>query len=155
MKRHYVGLIAAIAFLRMPAYAAEPPSLREGLWTVHIVVTDGSTKKTTERNYIECRNHASDKAAEEAAAHTPMYSIISDTFQDGTRRLIISVHAKDRTVEAKSVMTYTGDTAFRTVAHTILTFTTGASISYDGVTEAKFIGACPDRLKPGQREESH
>lgn len=82
----------------------------------------------------------------------PGCKIINDTFATGARYSKIECHLSDRDLESTSVITYTGDTATHAVAHTVVTFKMGEQKSADGVTDMKYIGACPARLKPGMAE---
>ena len=55
----------------------------------------------------------------------------------------------DSTMKSRSVMTMTGDTAYRTVAHTTFDPPFGGMATADTVIEGRYVGACRPGQKPG------
>ena len=140
---------AILLTLLAPAHASDAPFLREGLWSFHMTVVETPGNKVVqEKNEVHCRSHATD-IAEAAPTPAPGCTKTIDTFSAGVRHMKIECHMSDRDLESMSVVTYTGDTATHAVAHTVVTFKMGVQKIADGVTDLKYIGPCPARLKPG------
>ena len=62
MKKMMMVASAAVALLLPTANAAEPPEMKEGLWSVHSQSVDSPGNTKSEGTYTLCRNRAFDES---------------------------------------------------------------------------------------------
>ena len=129
------------------------PQLREGLWTIHTVMTTNPGNKVSDGTVTMCRNHAYDDYARQLATkHTEC--TIKQTFagnkltSDGTCKVGAS------TLATKAVVTMSGDTASHTESHTTYTPPAYGTSDSTMIQDQKYVGACPADMQPGDRKSA-
>ena len=63
MRKNSKLLLAATALVLPIAHAADPPELKEGLWSIRIQMTNIPGGKKEDSTSLLCRNHAYDRSA--------------------------------------------------------------------------------------------
>jgi hypothetical protein len=145
------ALLMSIGF----ANAADPPPLKEGLWTVHTLSTDNPGVRTRENTATICRNHAYDQHVHSIARSKTGCTTINETLLGGQYTVQMHCVVKGTVVESRGVTTYRGDTSAHSESHA--TF----APAMDGLTETsmiqdqKYLGACPAGLQPGDMTSSN
>jgi hypothetical protein len=81
MKKMLVSAVAVL-FLAL-ANAANPPELKEGLWSVHSQSVANPGNKKSDETYTLCRNHAYDQSVQALAKSMKGCTTVSEGFQGG------------------------------------------------------------------------
>ena len=137
-----------VATLALPALAADDyPKLRSGQW--EMLMFDG--KGTPPRKTTLCTDDAVQK--ELISMGTGMQKEMcskNDVRREGSRMTSISqCKIGDSTVNTKAVMTFTGDTAYRTEIDSTYSPPFMGMKEAKTTMEGKHVGACRDGLVPG------
>jgi hypothetical protein len=146
--------LAALAFLFTiaTARALEAPVMKEGLWKVHNVTTDGPGTKPEEDSFSICRNHAYDKEAEALANDVMKGCSVNSQTRLGNKITANAVcKVGETTITTKSVTTVSGDTAFHSEASTTYSPAFYGKSQGTTVTDQTYTGSCPAGLEPGDR----
>jgi hypothetical protein len=115
-------LASAAAALVLPiANAANPPDVKEGLWSVHTQSIDNPGDKKREGTYTLCRNHAYDQAAQARAKNVKGCTMISESFEGGKYSSAMHCVAAGTVIESKGTTTFQGDTATHSETHATYT----------------------------------
>lgn len=146
--RHSFSLAALLLSV---AYAADPPKLKEGLWSVHSESAGNPGNVKTAADFNLCRDHAYDDLVRTRDKSIRGCTVASDNFADG--KLTTEIHCKLMGVitETKTITTYQGDTATHSETEATYEPAKGGLTDQTTVTEQKYIGACPAGMKPGTR----
>jgi isoleucyl-tRNA synthetase len=130
------------------AHADEPqlPFLKDGLWESHIHQTVNGQQ--TEHTVRMCQT--ADTQREERAFSASLRQKNQCTYS--IKRQSASVYVSENRCQAgalagttsKGTMTFQGDTAYRDEVHILQSGNVKTTI-----TEAKYVGACPADMKPG------
>ena len=103
------------------AYAADPPDMKEGLWSVHSQSIDKPGNKTTSGAYTFCRSHAYDQANRESAKKGKGCTITNESFQNGKYSSAAHCVVANTVVDSKTTSTFSNDTSFHTELHSTYT----------------------------------
>jgi len=125
-KTHWINkafaLAAAAILLTIgTAYAADPPDMKEGLWSVHSQSIDSPGNKTSSGAYTLCRSHAYDQAIRESAKKGKGCTITSESFQNGKYSSDAHCIVANTVVDSKTATTFSNDTSFHTELHSTYT----------------------------------
>jgi len=133
------------------AYAADPPKLKEGLWSVHSESTGnpGNVKNTADFNL--CRDHAYDDLVRTRDKSIRGCTVGSDNFADGKLTTEIHCNLMGVITDSKTVTSYQGDTATHSETEATFEPAKGGLTDQTTITDQKYIGACPAGMKPGTR----
>jgi len=147
MRRTLLAATCLVGF----ALCADPPAIREGLWSIHTVSVDNPGDKRIEGTRSLCRNHAYDVRIREQAQNRQKQSCKSFTGTISGNRFTQSSECtiQGSVVASKGVTTFSGDTSTHTETHT--TFTPALyGIAESAMTiDQKYLGACPAGMAPG------
>ena len=148
-------LVSAAAALWLPiAYAADPPEVKEGLWSIHTQVIDNPGNKRTESTETLCRNRAYDKSVEALAKTAAKDCKVSESVQGGKTSSEAHCVMAGTVIDTKGTGAYVGDTSSHSESHTTY------SPAFYGVTEStrimdqKWVGSCPAGAQPGDLTNS-
>jgi hypothetical protein len=144
-------LLAPFAFVSLGiVHAADPPSLKEGLWSIHTVGTDQPGNKQTEGTRSICRNHAYDDRvraqakAQAASCKSHTENSTGYKYESDSECLVqgMTIHTKGTTVASGENATHTESSTTYTPAFNGISSTTM-------VMDQKYVGACPAGMAPG------
>jgi len=145
----YPALFLAIECM----YAADPPAMEEGLWSIHTVSIDQPTNHKTDGNQSLCHNHAYDDRVRALAAQQSMKSsckTVSENSTGGTTTTETKCTVAGSVLDTKAVVTFNGDSA-HSETHTTYTPAMYGTSETTMVMDQKYMGACPAGVEPGDR----
>ena len=132
-------------------YAADPPAVKEGLWSIHTVSIDNPGSKKTDGTRSICRNHAYDTRIREQAEKQQKQTCKSanrtssgNSFTDESECTV-----QGSVIKTKGVTTFTGDTAFHSETHATYTPALYGNAETTMVIDQKYVGPCPAGMEPG------
>jgi hypothetical protein len=130
------------------ASAAEPPPLKEGLWSIHNQGIMHPGDKKIDFTSTLCRTHAFDAKTLESAKNMKDCSTVKDELVGDTYFIESRCTIEGSTVDSKSTTIFHGDTT-HTEAH--ITYTPPLrGISDSTMTQdQKYLGNCPAGAKGG------
>jgi hypothetical protein len=131
--------------------AANEPSMKEGLWTVHTVSTNNPGNTKSEGTISICRNHAYDESVEAAAKTKRGCTTVSESFEGGKRSVVMHCTVATTAVDTKAVTTFDGENAAHSEVHATYTPPLAGISEMTMVQDQKYMGACPAGAQPGDR----
>jgi hypothetical protein len=155
MKRTLVYAVGTLLLSIGIAKAANPPELKEGLWSTHTQSIDNPGNKKTESTYTICRNHAYDEYVRSLTKGTKRgCTMVSESLEGGKYSVEMNCKTAGTVVHTKGTTTYQGDTA--THSETRATYAPAlAGISEMVATmDQKYVGSCPTGTQPGDMTSS-
>jgi hypothetical protein len=140
---------ASLVLLVGIAIAADPPEVKEGLWSIHRQTTNNPGNKTTDSTSTICRNHAYDQHVQSLAKNMKGCTTVSESLQSG--RYSIQTHCLIGTtvVDSKGTTTYEADTSAHSESHTTFTPPMAGMSDTIMVMDQKYEGSCPAGAQPG------
>jgi hypothetical protein len=157
MRTRVSVVLAALAWVASTsgaALAADPPQLKEGLWSIHSRDVDMPGHKQTEFTSTLCRSHDSDRQTQQSAT-----GIENDNGMQNCTTTQEHLQGDEYTIEARcmlrgSMVKSTSTTHFLgNATHTEAHITYSPALN--GVTEStlvqdqKYLGRCPAGAKSG------
>jgi hypothetical protein len=134
-------------------FAADPPSMKEGLWSIHMVSVDQPGNTKTDTTDKLCRSHAYDERVRAIAAQQSAKSsckTISETTVGGTTTTENQCTVGKSVLKTKGVANINGDSA-HSETHTTYTPPMYGATETTMVIDQKYLGACPAGVEPGDR----
>jgi hypothetical protein len=152
MKKNRKLFFAATAFVLPIAHAAEPPELKEGLWSIRIQMTNNPGGKKEDSTSRLCRNHAYDKSAINLAKDVKKNcSKYDENFQGGKYTTDMHCTVAGSAIDTKGTATYSGDTSAHAENHTTYSPAFGGVTESTMIMDQKYVGSCPAGAQPGDR----
>ena len=131
------------------ADAADPPQMKEGLWSIRSQSTTNPGNKASDHTATICRSHAFDQKVRQAQKSMPGCKTVSETLQGNEYSVRTQCMVRGTEIDSLSTMTFTADSSAHSENHATY------KPALDGVTEMtltqdqKYIGACPAGAQPG------
>ena len=145
-------LVSAAAGLLLPiANAANPPALKEGLWSVHTVSTDNPGSRKSEGSYRLCRDHAYDLSSQALAKKVKGCTLVNESSQSGKYAIEMHCTSGGSVIESKGTTTFQGDTSAHSESHAKYTPAMAGIGEITMIMDQKYVGSCPAGAKPGDR----
>jgi len=145
-------ILCSTVLLAAGVFAADPPAMKEGLWSIHTVSTDQPGDKKTEGTQKLCRNHAYDDRVRAMAAQQSAKSCKApiESSSGGTITTETECTVAGSVLKTKGVVTFNGDSA-HSETHTTYTPAMYGMTETTMVMDQKYLGACPAGVEPGDR----
>ncbi len=144
-------LVAIVSFLIVALYAADPPVVKEGLWSIHTTSIDNPGNKKSEGTRSICRSHEYDVRIRQQAENRQkqICKSFSETSAGNTFTAESECNVQGSVVKGKTVTTFSGNTSIHAETHATYippVFGTGESTI---ILDQKYVGACPAGMEPG------
>jgi hypothetical protein len=133
------------------ALAANAPSLKEGLWSVHTVTINNPGNQKSEGTVSICRSHAYDESVEALAKNMKGCTTISESFEGGKRSVDMRCTVATSVIETKGKTTFDGDTSAHSEIHATYTPAMAGISEMTMIQDQKYVGSCPAGVQPGDR----
>lgn len=143
--------VLCILFLVGLALAVEPPSAREGLWSVRMQTTDQPGNTKTDFTYKLCRNHAFDQHGLELAKNHKGCKVVAENVSGGIHTFESECSVAGSVVSTKAVTTFQSDAAIHSETHGTYTPALHGMTGMTIIMDQKYLGACPAGVQPGDR----
>ena len=144
-------LLCAAALVLPIANAANPPELKEGLWSVHNQSIDNPGNKKSDVTYTLCRDHAFDQSAQALAKSVKGCTTVSEGLQGGKYSLEVHCVVAGTVIESKGTTTYQGDTSAHSESHATYAPSLAGISETTMIMDTKYVGSCPAGAQPGDQ----
>ena len=154
MKRFLLPPIVVMC-MALAIWAADPPPLKEGLWSIYTVTTDQPGNKKTEGTRSICRNHAYDERIRaQAKAQAAACKIHTDNDSGQKYESESECVTQGITIHTKGTAIASGDNAAHSETTTAYNPAFGGISSTTMIMDQKYVGACPAGMEPGDMMEA-
>lgn len=148
MKRTY--LAAFLLLFYGTVRAADAPSMKEGLWSIHTVDTTNPGNKVTESNSTICRSHAYDEHVQaESKTVRKNCTTVSDSTQGNKHLTELKCQIAGTTIDTRGTVTILDESNVRSETHATYTPAMGGVTDTTMIQEQKYQGSCPAGQAPG------
>ena len=131
-------------------YAADVPSMKEGLWLIHSqVIQHPSEEKTTDASTKLCRNAAYDKRIREATMPKGACAATVDKSNGTTKEYETNCKVAGSRIKFTETVETTGDSISHTVTKSVITPPLGGLTGMTIVADMTYISACPAAMQVG------
>ncbi|MGA2130740.1 MAG: DUF3617 family protein [Bryobacteraceae bacterium] len=142
-------LVSAAALVLPIAQAADPPELKEGLWSIRTQLVDNPGNKKDDTTTTLCRNHAYDKSAITLAKNAVKGCKYDERFEGGKYATEMHCVIAGTVIETKATAAHVGDTSVHGEDHTTYSPPLGGVSESIRIVDQKYIGSCPAGAQPG------
>jgi hypothetical protein len=149
MKTMLVPVALALLLPIGMANAADPPQLKEGLWSIHRQTIDNPGNKKTESASTICRSHAYDQHVQSLAKSRKGCTMVKENFQGGKYSTEMHCVVAGTTIDTKGTAVYQGDTSAHNETHTTYSPAFGGVTDSTMIMDQKYTGSCPAGAQPG------
>ncbi|MGO9097343.1 MAG: DUF3617 domain-containing protein [Bryobacteraceae bacterium] len=146
---------AAVALVLPTANAANPPGVREGLWSVHTQSIDNPGNKKSEGTYTLCRDHAYDESVLAKAKNMKGCTTNSESFEGGKYSSEMHCAVAGTVVESKGTTIFQGDTSTHSESRATYNPPMAGISETTMIMDQKYVGACPAGAQPGDRTDAN
>jgi hypothetical protein len=140
-------ICAAASLALLIAHAANPPLVKEGLWSIHTQSIDNPGNKKSEGTYSLCRDHSYDQSMARARGCTT----VSESVQEGKYSVASHCVVAGTVIESKQTTTFQGDTAYHSERHATYTPAFYGKTESTMIIDQRYVGSCPAGVQPGDR----
>lgn len=144
-------LPAAAALASFALYAADPPPVKEGLWSIHTVSTNNPGNQKSEGTRSICRTHAYDTRIRQQAEIQQKQSckIVNRSSSGNTFTEETECTVQGSTIKGKTVTTFSGDSSVHSETHSANTPALYGVADSTIIIDQKYVGPCPAGMEPG------
>jgi len=142
-------LAAALLLLIGTAIGADPPDVKEGLWSIHTQTIDNPGSKKSESSTTICRSHAYDQHVQSLSKSAMKGCTLKESSEGSKHISELHCVVAGTAIETKGTSVFQGDTSTHSETHTTYT------PAFYGVTDStmtqdqKYLGSCPAGVQPG------
>jgi hypothetical protein len=141
----YTGIMLTTA-----VYGADPPSMKEGLWSIHSQVIQHPSEQTTvDASATLCRDPAYDKQVREATMPKDKCKPTVDKSSGTIKRFETDCKVGGSAVRFTETVETTADTASHTVTSSTIMPPISGLTGMTVTADMTYISACPAGMKPG------
>lgn len=147
MKRN---LPVAAFLVSLAVYAADPPVVKEGLWSIHTTSIDNPGNKKSEGTRSICRNHEYDLRIRQQTEkkQKEICKTYTENFSGNTLTTESECSVQGSVVKGKTVATFSGDT-IHAETHSTYTPALFGNAESTMIQDQKYAGPCPTGMEPG------
>jgi hypothetical protein len=146
--RTLVLTASAVLFTCGAALAADPPPLKEGLWSIHNQGVEHPGEKKSDFTSTLCRTHAFDAQARERAKSMKDCSTVKEELEGNKYSIESRCTIEGSTVESKSTTEFRGN-ATHTEAHITYTPPLRGVSDSTMIQDQKYLASCPAGAEGG------
>ena len=147
MSKKFATAVAAPLLTSTALYAANPPEMMEGLWSIRNHTIDNPGNKKTDSTSTLCRSHAYDQHVLELAK-TMIHCTINESV-DANKFSVTTCVVAGTVVDSTSTAIFTGNTAAHSEARATYNPALGGISEMNVIQDEKYLGSCPPGLRPG------
>ena len=154
MKKKLLCLSAVFLVSVGVANAADPPDMKEGLWSSHSVTIDQPGNKKSEATRTICRSHAYDQHVKDLAAKIPGCGKATFNYQGSGFTSEMRCTMQGSVVDSKGTAVYQGDSAVHSETHATYTPALYGMSETTTIMDQKYLGSCPAGMQPGDMKNA-
>jgi hypothetical protein len=152
MKRFLPAAASTAACLAgFSLFAADPPAMKEGLWSIHTISIDNPGNKKSEGTRSICRNHAYDARIRQQTEQKQKQTCKSNSeaSSGNTFTAESECSVQNSIIKSKGVTTFNGDSSIHSETHGTYTPALFGVAETTIIMDQKYVGACPAGMQPG------
>ncbi len=144
-------LPAAISLASFALFAADPPAMKEGLWSIHTTSIDNPGNRKTDGTRSICRNHEYDlRIRQQAEAkQKQICKTYTETSSGNTMTVEEECNVQGSVSKSKTVTTFGGNSSVHAETHATYTPALYGTAESTIIQDQKYTGACPAGMQPG------
>jgi Protein of unknown function (DUF3617) len=131
------------------AIAANPPDLKEGLWSIHTQTVDNPGNVKSDHTSTICRNHAYDQHTMSLAKSVKGCTVGKESFEGNKYSLEMRCMAGATMIESKGTTTFNGDSSTHSESHATYSPAMAGVSETTMIQDQKYVGSCPAGAEPG------
>jgi hypothetical protein len=148
MKKMYIAAVLLLSYGTVGA--ADEPSMKEGLWSIHDVDTTNPGNKVSSSSRSVCRSHAWDQEVQaESKKVMKSCTVLSDTTAGNKHVLEAKCQIGTSTITTKAIITYQNENSVHSETHATYSPALGGVSDTTMIQEQKYQGSCPAGTSPG------
>jgi hypothetical protein len=148
MSKKFATAVAALLLTSTALYAANPPEMMEGLWSIRNHTIDNPGNKKTDSTSTLCRSHAYDQHVLELAK-TMIHCTINESVDANKFSVTTHCVVACTVVDSTSTAIFTGNTAAYSETRATYNPALGGISEMSVIQDEKYLGSCPPGLRPG------
>ena len=149
MKKMLLCAGATVLLSFASAHAADPPDVKEGLWSSQTQTIDNPGNKRGGGLVTICRSHAYDQYVKDLAAKLPGCSKAIENLSGHTLTTTLRCSVSNTVIDTKETATFQGDTAIHAETHATYTPPLYGVSESSMIMDQKYLGSCPAGMEPG------
>jgi len=141
----------AASLLIFAFYAADPPVVKEGLWSIHTTSIDNPGNKKSEGTRSICRNHDYDVRIRQLSEkrQKQICKTFTESLAGNTLTVESECNVQGSVMKGKTVTTFSGDSSIHAETHATYTPAVFGTAAMTMIQDQKYAGACPAGMEPG------
>jgi Protein of unknown function (DUF3617) len=149
MKKILFCVGATVLFSIGTARAADPPDVKEGLWSSQTQTIDNPGNKRNGGAVTICRSHAYDQYVKDLAAKMPGCKKLSEDHSGRTYTTVLRCTVGNTVIDTKETATFKGDTAIHSETHATYSPPLYGVSESTMIMDQEYLGSCPAGSQPG------
>jgi Protein of unknown function (DUF3617) len=149
MKKILLCVGATVLLSLASAHAADPPDVKEGLWSSQTQTIDNPGNKRGGGLVTICRSHAYDQYVKDLAARMPGCKKLSENSSGHIRTSALQCTVGNTVIDTKETTTFQHDTAIHSETHATYTPPLYGVSDSTMIMDQKYLGSCPAEMQPG------
>jgi Protein of unknown function (DUF3617) len=154
MKKMLLCAGATVLFSCAFAFAADPPDVKEGLWSSQTQTVDNPGNKRGGGLVTICRSHAYDQYVKDLAAKMPGCTKLSETFSGHVLNTALRCTVANTVIDTRETATFQGDIAIHAETHATYTPPLYGVSDSTMIMDQKYLGSCPAGMQPGDMKSA-
>jgi hypothetical protein len=144
-------LLAPVCFFIAALYAADPPAVKEGLWSIHTTSIDNPGNKKNEGTRSICRSHEYDMRLrrQTEAKQKQICKTFNENLSGNSLTAESECSVQGSVIKSKTVTTFSSDTSIHSETHSTFTPALFGNAESTMIQDQKYAGACPAGMEPG------
>jgi hypothetical protein len=149
-------ILALVAILASAmTSAADPPAMKEGLWSIHSQTINNPGGKKSEDSSTICRSHAYDQHALAAVRGMKDCAIIKESADAVTYSIQMHCVAAGTAIDSTATVKTTSDTLSHSETHATYNPALGGIGETTLIQDQKYLGSCPAGTHPGDLTQAN
>jgi Protein of unknown function (DUF3617) len=144
-----LGYATALVLPMGIAIAANPPDLKEGLWSIRTQSTDNPGNVKSDHTSTICRNHAYDQHANSLAKTVKGCTVGRESFEGNKYSLEMHCTVGATVIDSKGTTTFDGDTSTHSETHATYAPAMAGIAETTMIQDQKYVGSCPAGAQAG------
>jgi hypothetical protein len=149
MKQMLLCVSATVLLSFGSARAADPPDVKEGLWSSQTQTLDNPGNKRGGGIVTICRSHAYDQYVKDMAAKMPGCKKLSESVRGHIHTRALRCTVGNTVIDTRETTTFQGDSAVHSETHVTYTPPLYGVSESTMIMDQKYLGSCPADLQPG------
>jgi hypothetical protein len=149
MKKRIFCVGVTVLFSFASAQAADPPDVKEGLWSSQTQTVDNPGNKRNGGAVTICRSHAYDQYVKDLAAKMPGCKKVSEGYSGHTYTTVLHCTVANTVIDTTEKATFKSNTAIHSETHATYSpplYGVSESIM---IMDQEYMGICPAGSQPG------